>query len=340
MGRWFGYRHGYADLTRIWMTDEMREWFHHLATVEQEIRFDIARYESDHVTPEELAPRIRTHPKLAITAAAKMQHARVADASYSGRRLQTILFNHRDENWLTSNLNAGRALIQAASSAPTHDVRPGIVVVGPIESQLVLDFLASYRFHENSRDLNSELIARYIVGRFEDRELTHFKIAIMGRASDSDYLGSVDLGLASEVGCINRARIKVVGGATYADIKALMSQIDRVIDLGVTAEDLRELNLGEIARLRNGPERGGRGDGTGLLLLYPVSKDSRPLRSAETREELRAVQHVLGVGLVFPESQSHTAKVDYVTANVAALTQDVEVPDEADEPEDTEVEAA
>ena len=24
MGRWFGYRNGYADLTRIWMTDEMR----------------------------------------------------------------------------------------------------------------------------------------------------------------------------------------------------------------------------------------------------------------------------------------------------------------------------
>ena len=83
MGRWFGYRNGYADLTRIWMTDEMREWFHHLATVEQEIRYDIERYETDHLTPEQLGPRIRTHPKLAITAAAKMQHARAADASYS-----------------------------------------------------------------------------------------------------------------------------------------------------------------------------------------------------------------------------------------------------------------
>jgi hypothetical protein len=179
------------------------------------------------------------------------------------------------------------------------------------------------------------------MGRLEDGELTQFKIAIMARASQSDYLGTIDLGLLYDVGCINRARIKVVGGATYADIKALMSQIDRVIDLDVTPDDLRELNLGEIARLRNVPERGGKGDDTGLLLLYPVSKDSRPVRgSAATREELRAVEHVLGVGIVFPESQSHTAKVDYVTANVAALTQDVEVPDEADEPEDTEVEVA
>ena len=81
MGRWFGYRSGYADLTRIWMTDEMREWFHHLATVEQEIRYDIERYESEHITPEELGVRIRTHPKLAITAAAKMQNGGAARRS-------------------------------------------------------------------------------------------------------------------------------------------------------------------------------------------------------------------------------------------------------------------
>ncbi|MGW3014661.1 Z1 domain-containing protein, partial [Streptomyces longwoodensis] len=29
MGRWFGFRHGYADLPRIWMTDELAEWFRH-----------------------------------------------------------------------------------------------------------------------------------------------------------------------------------------------------------------------------------------------------------------------------------------------------------------------
>ena len=141
MGRWFGYRNGYADLTRLWLTDEMREWFHHLATVEQEIRFDVERFETEHVTPEELGIRLRTHPKLAITAAAKMQHARTADASYSGRRLQTILFNHRDRHWLLGNLQAGRALIDAAEGSTVRTARPGITIVGPVDSQLIIDFL-------------------------------------------------------------------------------------------------------------------------------------------------------------------------------------------------------
>ena len=125
MGRWFGYRSGYADLTRLWLTDEMREWFHHLATVEQEIRFDVERFETAHLTPEQLGVRIRTHPKLAITAAAKMQHARTADASYSGRRLQTILFNHRDRGWLEQNVEAGRHLVVASAETTIRSARPG-----------------------------------------------------------------------------------------------------------------------------------------------------------------------------------------------------------------------
>ena len=44
MGRWFGYRGGYEDLPRIWMTAELATAFRDLAGVEAEIRADIAEY--------------------------------------------------------------------------------------------------------------------------------------------------------------------------------------------------------------------------------------------------------------------------------------------------------
>ena len=73
MGRWFGFRVGYEDLPRVWMTDEMRDKFKDLATVEQEIRNDIEYLASrDDVTPMQFAVRIRTHPSLAITSRNKM----------------------------------------------------------------------------------------------------------------------------------------------------------------------------------------------------------------------------------------------------------------------------
>lgn len=340
MGRWFGYRRGYEDLTRIWLTDEMREWFHHLATVEQEIRNDIARY-TEHIRPDELGVRIRTHPKLAITAAAKMQRARPAKASYSGRRLQTILFNHRDREWLSENITAGRELIQATRDAPRHSPRRGITIIGPVPSTEIIRFLSRYRFHENSRDLNSKLITTYIDDRRKDGELTHFRIAVMGRDPASERLGALDLGLEQPVGCINRARLDVVGGATYADIKALMSRADRVIDLDLDTREVEEMSIGQLAAARNLPRHGGRGDGTGLLLLYPISKDSTPTPPSEGRRKpLEAVEHVLGAGLVFPESLSRDAGVRYLTADIASMQVEVETPDEDDDLVETEEDAA
>lgn len=344
MGRWFGYRNGYADLTRIWMTDEMRAWFHHLATVEQEIRYDVERLEVEHLTPEQFGIRIRTHPKLAITSAAKMQHAKTAQASYAGRRLQTILFNHRDSEWLSGNLNAARALVISAGSAPSRQPRTGVTIFEGVDSRNVVSFLSAYKFHENSRDLDSELISRYILDRRDEGELLRFNIAVLGRSSESEYLGTIDLGVGGkETGCINRARLQQIGGATYADIKALMSRNDRVIDLrlpdGVLTDETKPADL---SRFRSARSAGGYGDGSGLILLYPVSKDSRPVRgSVRTREPLEAAGHIIGVGLVFPESGNRRATVEYVTADVASMPDiEIETPDASDEPVDAEVEPA
>ena len=341
MGRWFGYRNGYADMTRIWMTDEMRGWFHHLATVEQEIRYDVERLEVEHLTPEQFGVRIRTHPSLAITSAAKMQNARTAEASYAGRRLQTILFNHRDSEWLADNIKAARTLLTTMQPDKEWSPRDGITVFEGIDSQHIVSFLSMYHFHENSRDLDSTLISRYILDRRDEGELLRFNVAIMGRSSKSDYLGAIDLDLGKQIGCINRARLLQIGTNTYADIKALMSRHDRVIDIHIPDGLLTaETKPADLAKYRSAPARGGYGDGCGLLLLYPVSKDSRPVRgTAQTREPLDAVEHVVGVGFVFPESRSARANVDYVTADVAAMPNvEVEVPDEGDEPIEAEAE--
>jgi hypothetical protein len=239
---------------------------------------------------------------------------------------------------LENNIAAVRRLVRSAADATSRPARPGIEIIGPVSSKLIIDFLAEYKFHENSRDLDSRLLSRYIEARRDEGELMHFKIAIMSRSAGSSYLGDVDLGLPMRSGCINRARMQSVGGTTYADIKTLMSRNDRVIDLEIPQSELSaDVTNADMARMRNLPSKGGRGDDSGLLLVYPVSKDSKPVRgTARTRMDLKAASHVIGVGLVFPESSSKTAKVDYVTADVSGMKVEVEAPDEMDEPDDSD----
>ncbi len=62
MGRWFGYRQGYEELPRVWMTRDMRDAFKELATVEAEIRGDIDVFREQDISPLDFAVRIRHSP--------------------------------------------------------------------------------------------------------------------------------------------------------------------------------------------------------------------------------------------------------------------------------------
>src|SRR5690606_27083317 len=69
MGRWFGYRHGYEDLPRLWTTAKLAKDFRALAAIEEEIREDIAQYRERNCTPLDFAVRVRSIPGMAITSA-------------------------------------------------------------------------------------------------------------------------------------------------------------------------------------------------------------------------------------------------------------------------------
>jgi len=345
MGRWFGYRFGYEDLPRIWMTDELEEYFLFLAEVEEEIRRDIQRLEKQGKTPMDLAIRVRTHPKLQITAKQKMGSARLATASYSEQRLQSFLFKHDDDTWLQANLDAGRALVSEIMKTSRAD-RVGtnrLFRDAPVE--LVEKFLRSYRFHEDHDDLRQDLLLNYISRETQagpEGALKSWNIGIIWREKPDAALGSVDLGIGELVPCISRSRFR---WTSPCNIKALTSARDRLLDLRAPRASLDE---SAMIALRN--EQAPR---TGLLLLYPISKDSVPTypalkgklesrkcsecgvehvmapRGVAKRHPLLAAQHVLGVALVFPKSINSDAS--YMAANLSTLL--------APDPEDLDVAA-
>lgn len=104
MGRWFGYRHGYDDLCRIWMDPGVQEWFEHIANVVAELRLDIKRMHANRQPPERFGMRVRSHPgtllgKLIITAMNKMRNAQEVEhsVSYSGYGAETPFLPKSDK---------------------------------------------------------------------------------------------------------------------------------------------------------------------------------------------------------------------------------------------------
>lgn len=74
MGRWFGYRDGYADVCRVYMTDDAIGWYSHISEAIDELRDEFKRMERAKRTPREFGLRVRSDPEaLIITARNKMR---------------------------------------------------------------------------------------------------------------------------------------------------------------------------------------------------------------------------------------------------------------------------
>lgn len=333
MGRWFGYRAGYADLPRLWMTEELESWFFDLATVEEEIRREIRRYEQESVRPVDLPVRIRCLPAMAITSAAKMRNAVPARISFSQAREQTILFNHRDAGWLSRNIEATRQLFAKLRSIHDFNDRTadGRSVIRDVPVERIREFLTDYQFHDRAFRMRADLLLGYIDEQNQQGYLNRWNIVVMSHPSKDN--GTIDLGLDREISLIERNRLDMptIG---YANIKSLVSTVDRVADMDIPRAQLTEL-VGKspddkrLARYREDVL-----GNIGLLCIYPISKNSQPRDQrmsskpgARRRLALNAVEHVIGVGLFFPEARGSVQEYTYMSADLSRIPREADVED-------------
>jgi hypothetical protein len=303
MGRWFGYRRGYEDLPRIWMTEELQGFFYDMATVEQEIREDIKLYELEGVTPREFAVRVRSHKSLEITSRLKMQTTVACEVSFADKFHQTILFRHTEIDWLSENLEAGRALIKNIRQLGIISVPGGReqqVVFRDIPVQLIRKFLGQYQFHEYNKAFSSQLLTGYIDAQNRLGSLLYWNVVIVTRKQmlkDSPEK-LIDLGLDNLVPLLNRSRLVTDAATEYASLGVIANGYgDIVADLNLPEDEVRK--MGGAALRKERPPK------IGLLLLYPIDKDSEPRKIGKKsgrniRTTLNAVEHLLGIAFAFP----------------------------------------
>ena len=154
---------------------------------------------------------------------------------------------------------------------------------------------------------------------------------IIGRNHDSQT-EDIDLGLGLDkrLPLLIRSRL-LVGPRNYANLKAIISPVDKFVDLNVTRKEIED-KQGDIKKLRP--------SGTnGLLLVYPISKNSAPKNTAASngrdpkRGPLDAVENLIGVGIVFPDAKNSTPQ-SYKTVDLSRLVR--EKPDWPEEEEENQ----
>ena len=301
MGRWFGYRPGYEDLPRIWTSEELKLKFRALAGIEEEVRAEIEQYRNLKLTPMDLAVRIRTIPGMAVTAPNKMKAARVVNISFWGTHRQTFRFEHRNQQIQENNWSAAAELVSRCERMRSGGAGTRSRVWRNVPQEDVLEFLRQYSPHPTHADLAADVLARF-VEETDDSRLESWSVALV--EPQDGRLSEMELGEIGQVRTVRRSRL--VGDESMADIKALMSRWDILLDCPGGAEEALRSGLDDWNSLKE-YRRKIVGDRP-LLLLYAIDRNSRPEPTSRTRTALGAVRDVLGYGIVFPGSVTEGGK--------------------------------
>jgi hypothetical protein len=184
MGRWFGYRPGYQDLTRIYVGEELAGRFADLARVEAELRADLRKYarQPNPPTPLELKPVIRRHPTMAVTSPMKMGSGRVVNVAlqdpFAESRRETVAFPVDNKLALRNNIDAARALLGSLPRPQISASDEGMHIWTDLPSDRVVGFLESYAFSHEAGVVNRRTLVDYITRQNKRHELTRWDIAV------------------------------------------------------------------------------------------------------------------------------------------------------------------
>ena len=177
MARWFGYRVGYEDLCRIWMTEESAGWCAFVSDASQELMDDCVEMNQKHMTPLQYGHKIKAHPGvLMVTARNKMGSGKLEVRSQlSGRFIETTVLKRSEED-RSINLQAASVLLAYLEDLEYEDTKFGLFF-SDVPSAPIRDFLLRFRNSDDSPATQDGQVARY-VDKYEDNGIRTWDVLV------------------------------------------------------------------------------------------------------------------------------------------------------------------
>jgi hypothetical protein len=333
MGRWFGYRPGYADLCRLYTTPELIENYEHITLASEELRKDFDKMQAQGATPADFGLRVRTHSSgLTVTSAGKIRYGTAIRVSFTGTAIETHRLSKKAET-LRHNFQQTVRLIDAMGAEKAEPFGASYIW-RDIPAEQVEEFLRGFQgVQENIARVSSQpdKLAEFIqLKRTRRQELTNWTVILIG-VSNAQI--PYNIGNVKNVGMPLRTPSKDSTEQIYAlRNRRIMTQSHEWLDLTPDQRNQAAALRTEWARKKDpqaepftepdgASARAVRPLTQGLLLLYPL--DPSVKRRDDEKDPLvkdlfpdgdprREGVPVIGFAVSFPGETAHANDADAV----------------------------
>ena len=333
MGRWFGYRPHYDDLVKVWLTEEMIDWYSQITRASAELKEEIAKMRNAQQTPRDFGLRVRQDPgALIVTARNKMRTAGdiTCPITVSGQILETPRLKASPEI-LEENERVFKAFVRDLAKngerVEGEERAQGYLfwqhVPGPVIARLLDNFETNpWHLSYNGPALSEVVAAKEWKGGWD--------VVLVNRGDGAAYPGGLACG--SEIlpmDCTEKR--KILADQRMLSVSGTKVRVGRG---GLTRIGLSKAQIAAVQnefrkenRKKQVPDRAYLiEDRPPILMLHVLQAEYE----GTPRPDLPAFLFALGVG--FPRAEYETTTAKY-KVNLVELRKWADIPDEFDEEE-------
>ena len=333
MGRWFGYRPHYDDLVKVWLTEEMIDWYGQITRASAELKEEIAKMRNAHQTPRDFGLRVRQDPgALIVTARNKMRTAGdiVCPITVSGQILETPRLKASPEI-LEENERVFKAFVRDLAKngerVEGEERAQGYLFWQHVPGDAIAQLLGNFDTHPRHLSYNGPALSEVVAAK---EWKVGWDVVLVNRGDGAAYPGGLACG--SEIlpmDCTEKR--KILADQRMLSVSGTKVRVGRG---GLTRIGLSKAQIAAVQnefrkenRKKQVPDRAYLiEDRPPILMLHVLQAEYE----GTPHPDLPAFLFALGVG--FPRAEYETTTANY-KVNLVEMRNLADIPDESDEEE-------
>lgn len=333
MGRWFGYRPGYDDLFKIWISIEAIDWYGYITAAADELKLEITRMKDANQTPMEFGLKVRQDPaSLIVTARNKMRSATAVKRpiTVSGRLLETPRLR-ADSKSLQENEEAFRDFVARLPEMGQQVSRDGINLWEGVNKDEIEQLIRDFKTHPWHLSFQGAALADFIKGC---SDITSWDVVIAEGSGDEISLScgeaTIDIKTESRIVKATKEQISIsgtkvrVGAGGVARLGLTQEQKDEAEDKFRKDNNKKHVPDSAYLKINRNP----------ILMLHVVSvdrtkTDAHGILRTQIDEGCQVPDYLYALGIGIPEIG--TERIAYYMVNMVELKNYYDAEEDEDE---------
>lgn len=186
MGRWFGYKRGYVDLCRLFLSEELNEWFCHISLASKELKDEFDYMANvEHEMPERYALKVRTHQGvLQITASNKIWNTNEIRISWSGSLSESYELS-KSGDIIRNNLERTIELIN--NLGDNFEKHTSSYLWKNIDSEIIKEWISGFKVHENLKSASGPNLYNFIHSKNNNGNLLKWNVGLITKKEGNSF---------------------------------------------------------------------------------------------------------------------------------------------------------